>query len=164
VDVVAHSDTASTATSTDDASDARYLKLLEVEHAVSVMHQLTRARLKDLVERFDSDLQPAGFAVLRCVVANSPIRAGDIASTLGIDKSAVSRQLTVLRDRGLIDATPDPADGRATLVVATDAALEALGRFRGDVRAEYERILESWDTTDIVTFGALLDKFNHSLS
>ncbi|WP_181243456.1 MarR family winged helix-turn-helix transcriptional regulator [Glaciihabitans tibetensis] len=145
-------------------SDARYSHLVEVEQAVSLLHQLSRAKLRVLVERFDADLQPAGFAVLRCVVANSPIRSGDIASALGIDKSAVSRQLTILRDAGLIDATPDPADGRATLVVATDAALVALKLFREDVRAEYERILDSWETEEIVAFGALLQKFNTSLS
>jgi DNA-binding MarR family transcriptional regulator len=156
--------TSPSATEKNDAADARYGKLLDVEHEVSVMHQLTRARLKVLVERFDADLQPAGFAVLRCVVAHGPIRAGDIASNLGIDKSAVSRQLTVLRDSGLIEATSDPADGRATLVGATEAALVALGRFRADVRADYERILQSWNTADIVTFGDLLQRFNRSLS
>ena len=144
--------------------DARYIHLIEIEQAVSVMHQLTRARMKVLVERFHADLQPAGFQVLRCVVANSPIRSGDIASMLAIDKSAVSRQLTVLRDSGLIDATPDPLDGRATLVVATEAAMTAITRYRQDVRAEYERILETWDDDDIVNFGALLQKFNQSLA
>jgi DNA-binding MarR family transcriptional regulator len=146
------------------AEETRYARLLEVEHEVAVLHQSTRARLKLLVERFDPELQPAGFGVLRYVIANEPIRAGGIAAALGIDKSAVSRQLTILRDAGLIDTRPDPEDGRATLLVGTPAAREALDAFRSEVRSGYERVLAEWDSEEVAQFARLLRKFNHSLS
>jgi DNA-binding MarR family transcriptional regulator len=137
--------------------------LIEVEQSIAQLHQATRARLRDLTEVFGSDLQPAGYFVMRHVLANSPVRAGDIASALGMDKSAVSRQLTVLRSRGLVDDSRDPEDGRATLIVATDTAREAFAQFRGEVRAEYARVLGDWDDTEIEQFAALLQKFNRSL-
>lgn len=137
--------------------------LLEVEQSIAQLHQATRARLRDLAEIFGSDLQPAGYFVMRHVLANSPVRAGDIASALGMDKSAISRQLTVLRSRGLIDDSRDPDDGRATLIVATDSAREALVRFRSEVHAEYERVLADWEPSEIEQFALLLGKFNRSL-
>jgi DNA-binding MarR family transcriptional regulator len=145
------------------ADEARDQHLLEVEQAISILHQTARARVKELVERFDPNLQPAGFGVLRYIVANSPIRAGGIAAALAIDKSAVSRQLTVLRDDGLIETRPDPNDGRATLLVATPAARKALDAFREAITADYERVLRNWDTNDIETFGTLLRRFNESV-
>jgi DNA-binding MarR family transcriptional regulator len=145
------------------ATEARYQHLLEVEQAIAILHQTARARVKELVERFDPDLQPAGFGVLRYIVANCPIRAGDIAAALSIDKSAVSRQLTVLRDGGLIETRADPHDGRATLLVATPAAREALDTFREAIKADYERVLRNWGSDDIETFGALLRRFNESV-
>jgi DNA-binding MarR family transcriptional regulator len=147
----------------DDGSDSD-AHLLEVEQAIAQLHQATRARLRDLAEIFGSDLQPAGYFVMRHVLATSPVRAGDIASALAMDKSAVSRQLSVLRSRGLIEVRSDPDDGRATLVVATDAAREALVRFRGEVRAEYARVLGDWDAAEIEQFATLLGKFNRSVT
>ena len=143
--------------------EERYLHLLEVEQAIAILHQTARARVKELVERFDPDLQPAGFGVLRYIVANCPIRAGDIAASLAIDKSAVSRQLTVLRESGLIETRADPDDGRAILLVATPAAREALIEFREAIKADYERVLRNWGTDDIETFGSLLRRFNESV-
>jgi DNA-binding MarR family transcriptional regulator len=145
----------------DESSD---IHLLEVEQAIAQLHQATRARLRDLAGAFGPDIQPAGYFVMRHVLANSPVRAGDIASALGMDKSAVSRQLAILRTRGLTEDRSDPADGRATLVVATDSAREALVRFRGEVRAEYARALEDWDGSEIELFATLLQKFNRSVS
>jgi DNA-binding MarR family transcriptional regulator len=147
-----------------DAADARSTHLHEVEQAVGVLYQATRARVKVLAERFDPDLQPAGFGILRYIIANEPIRAGDIASALAIDKSAVSRQLTILRDNGLVETRADPADGRATLLVASDAARAALETFRAESKADYERILQSWDSDDIATLATLLQRFNKSRS
>ncbi|MET0990366.1 MAG: MarR family winged helix-turn-helix transcriptional regulator [Glaciihabitans sp.] len=137
--------------------------LIEVEQSIAQLHQATRARLRDLTDVFGADLQPAGYFVMRHVLATSPVRAGDIASALGMDKSAVSRQLTVLRGRGLVDDSRDPDDGRATLIVATDAARAAFARFRGEVRAEYARVLSDWDEAEIEQFATLLQKFNRSL-
>jgi DNA-binding MarR family transcriptional regulator len=145
------------------ADEARYQHLLEVEQAIAILHQTARARVKELVERFDPDLQPAGFGVLRYIVANCPIRAGDIAAALSIDKSAVSRQLTVLRDSGFIETRADPNDGRATLLVATPAARDALDSFREAIKADYARVLSTWSTSDIETFGSLLQRFNRSV-
>jgi len=69
----------------------------------------------------------------------------------------------VLRESGLIETRADPNDGRATLLVATPAARDALVEFREAIKADYERVLRNWGTDDIETFGALLRRFNESV-
>lgn len=145
-----------------ESAEARDAHALEIEQGVAVLYRASKARVKRLVEHLDPDMQTAGYLVLRYVMANEPIRAGDIATALSMDKSAVSRQLTTLRDSGLIEAQPDPEDGRASLVVASDKANERLDEFRTELKSDYERILASWGAADIEAFARLLKKFNES--
>jgi len=145
-----------------ESDAAREAFALEIEQGVAVLYRASKARVKRLVEHLDPDMQTAGYLVLRYVMAHEPIRAGDVASALSMDKSAVSRQLTMLRESGLIEAQPDPEDGRASLVVGSVKANERLDEFRVDLKADYQRILASWDAADIADFARLLKKFNES--
>ena len=145
-----------------ESAQARDAHALEIEQNVAVLYRASKARVKRLVEHLDPDMQTAGYLVLRYVMANEPIRSSDVASALSMDKSAVSRQLTVLRDSGLVDTQPDPGDGRATLVVASAKAHERLDEFRVELKSDYQRMLAEWDATDIEAFARLLGKFNAS--
>jgi DNA-binding MarR family transcriptional regulator len=145
-----------------EAEAARDAYSLDIEQGVSTLYRSSKARVKALVERFDPDLQMAGYMVLRYVMTHEPIRAGDIAAGLTMDKSAVSRQLTVLREKGLIELHADPDDGRASLVRPSESAKTALETFRGELKADYQRILGTWEAEDIESFARLLRRFNES--
>jgi len=145
-----------------ESDAARDAYALEIEQGVAVLYRASKARVKRLVEHLDPDMQTAGYLVLRYVMANEPIRSSDVASALSMDKSAVSRQLTVLRDSGLVDTQPDPGDGRATLVVASAKAHERLDEFRVELKSDYQRVLADWDAAEIADFARLLQKFNSS--
>jgi DNA-binding MarR family transcriptional regulator len=145
-----------------ESDAARDAYALEIEQGVAVLYRASKARVKRLVEHLDPDMQTAGYLVLRYVMANEPIRSSDVASALSMDKSAVSRQLTVLRDSGLVDTQPDPGDGRATLVVASAKAHERLDEFRVELKSDYRRVLADWDAAEIADFARLLQKFNSS--
>lgn len=143
--------------------DAREHAALELENGISQIYQRSRARVRHLAEQFDGDLQPLGFGILRYIIINGPLRAGDVVTGLGIDKAAVSRQLAQLKQLGLIVSTPDSADRRATLIEASDTAKAALAAFRGEVSLEYRTALESWPTDDIADLARLLHRFNESV-
>jgi DNA-binding MarR family transcriptional regulator len=145
-----------------ESDAARDAYALEIEQAVAVLYRASKARVKRLVEHLDPDMQTAGYLVLRYVMANEPIRSSDVAAALSMDKSAVSRQLAVLRDSGLADVQPDPGDGRATLVVASAKAHERLDEFRAELKSDYQRVLADWDADEIADFARLLQKFNAS--
>ena len=145
-----------------ESEAARDAYALAIEEGVAVLYRASKARVKRLVDHLDPEMQTAGYLVLRYVMANEPIRAGDVAAGLSMDKSAVSRQLTALRESDLIETQPDPEDGRASLVVASAKANERLDEFRVELKADYQRVLAGWDATDIADFARLLKKFNES--
>ena len=58
-------------------------------------------------------------------------RPSDLASRLGISKQAVGQLVQELVEMGTLEKVPDPADGRAKLVVFTDEGREAMLRGLG---------------------------------
>ena len=147
---------------TEPVDDRREQAALDLENGISQIYQRSRARVRHLAERFEGDLQPLGFGILRYIILNGPLRAGDIVTGLGIDKAAVSRQLAQLKQLGLIASTPDPDDKRATLVEASETAKSALEAFRVEVGIEYRTALASWPTEEIADLARLLGRFNES--
>ena len=80
-----------------------------------------------------------GYWLLVLVSEQGPIRLSDLAGTVELDLSTISRQIRDLVASGLITRTPDPADGRAALLSLTEqgvAVLEAVSESRRQVLAE----------------------------
>jgi len=103
-------------------------------------------------------LDETGYAlVLLAERLDRPAHACELADTLGLDKSTVSRQLTSLVARGLVERTADPADRRAQLVSLTSEGRERLEAARASRRADLGRILDHWTPTE-------LDQTVHALS
>ena len=91
------------------------LRLLESE--VGVLIRRIKRVLGERARAVHPDLQPASYLMLAYLADDGPLRASAIAETFDIDKGAISRQVQHLVDLGLVDRTPDPADGRASLLV-----------------------------------------------
>jgi DNA-binding MarR family transcriptional regulator len=71
-------------------------------------------------------LDPGAFPVLHHLASAGPSRQGALAEALGLDASTVSRQVRTLVDEGLLSATRDPQDGRATVLAISQAGREQL--------------------------------------
>jgi len=136
--------------------DPRSAALASVEQSMMDLFRIAKVRTRQLAERLHPDLSPLGFGVLRYVMGHGPLRSGDIVTAFGIDKAAVSRQVATLRELGLLDAAPDPADGRATLLTATPATAAQFAAVRDAMTAEYEQALETWDDAELTDFARLL--------
>ena len=147
----------------ETTQDVRADASAAVEDNIAHIYQAAKARIKGLAVRFHPDLQPVGYGILRLVFDGEPLRASDIAATLGMDKGAVSRQVAALREMGLVDTRSDPDDGRATLLVATPSAREGLAAFRSESSSDYGRVFTEWSTAELRDFAALLTKFNASV-
>ena len=79
-----------------------------------------------------------GYWVLVRVSEVGPARLSDVAATVELDLSTISRQIRDLVAAGLIARTPDPADGRAALLSLTErgrSVLEAVSESRRRVLA-----------------------------
>lgn len=137
--------------------------VLEVERAIVELYRTVNERIRGHAKTFNPDLQPVGFGILRYIRLRESIRAAEISTALGMDKSSVSRQITALREMGLVETRPDPEDGRASLLVLSEASRIALAGIRDDTAAEYERALSTWTDDDVQTFAGLLKKFTAQL-
>ena len=92
------------------------------------------------------------------------MRASTVAEQFGIDKGAISRQVQHLVDLGLLDRTPDPADGRATLRLGerrSAGRLEDVNRTPPPVTST--SCSATGPTSDLASFVDLLARYNTSL-
>ena len=80
-------------------------------------------------------LSPSLTAALATVQRCGPLTPSELADAERVRRPTVTRMLGHLEDDGLISRTPDPADGRSTLVAITPAGAELLAaaRTRKDV-------------------------------
>jgi DNA-binding MarR family transcriptional regulator len=99
---------------------------------------------------------PGAFPVLHHLAARGPSRQGPLAEALGLDASTVSRHVRSLVADGLVDASRDPGDGRATVLSITEPGRQFLAErlrahratlqsatagFTGQERADLVRLL-----------------------
>lgn len=87
-----------------------------------------------------------------------------LARRQGVDKSTITLQVKRLMAAGLVQRSPDPSDGRASLVGVTDAGERVRIRVRragSDLLAEQ---LTDWSAEDRAAFVELLGRFAADLS
>ena len=71
-------------------------------------------------------------------------RATDVAAELGVGPSVLSRQLADLDAQGLVGRSPDPQDGRATLLRVSDAGAAQLSAIMARRAARMRERLQGW--------------------
>jgi DNA-binding MarR family transcriptional regulator len=90
-------------------------------------------------------------------------RSSAMAEAFGIDKGAISRQVQHLLDLGLVDRSPDPDDGRATLVSVTAEAASRIAEVNDDRRRWLDDRLGDWPDGDLSEFVRMLSSYNAAL-
>ncbi|MCW2847750.1 MAG: hypothetical protein JWR90_1724 [Marmoricola sp.] len=110
------------------------------------------------------DLSQGDIVTLGLVARQDGTRPGQIASTLGVDPSVVSRQLASLDRLGLIARCVDPADRRAEQIRATALGHERLLQARTAMCEALATRLTEWDLDAIehaaTVVGDLADRLN----
>ena len=89
-------------------------------------------------------------------------RAGALAEAVHSDPSTVSRQVAHLVQLGLVERVADPADGRATLLVATDEGRRVFDENRRLRNRGIATLMSDWPDDDRQAFVQLLTRFTDS--
>ncbi|RBY97062.1 MarR family transcriptional regulator [Blastococcus sp. TF02-8] len=139
-----------------DAHDA-YVAL---EREIGLLLRRSRAISTRLARELHPDLDGAAYGLLALLQDAGPLRASDLVTRLGLDKSTVSRQISSLVDLGLVDRSADPDDGRAQVLTPSREGTARLSRIRDARRARWEDDLSGWATDDVATLAALLGRLN----
>lgn len=137
--------------------------LVDLEREVAVMVRRLRRRLGERARAVHPDLQTATYLLLSWVDKHGPVRASAVAESLGIDKGAISRQVQHLLELGLLDRTPDPDDGRATLLSANEDAKARLAEVSDAGRLWLDGKLGDLPDAEIADFVRLLGRYNAAL-
>ncbi|MDF1605947.1 MarR family transcriptional regulator [Nocardioides sp. YIM 152315] len=135
----------------------------ELEREVGVMVRRIRRLLGERARSVHPELQSSTYLMLSWLESRGPMRASAISDHFGIDKGAISRQAQHLIDLGLVDRTPDPDDGRATLLSASKAARERLAAVTEASRESLDEKLGDLPDGDLAQFVGLLGRYNAAL-
>jgi DNA-binding MarR family transcriptional regulator len=90
---------------------------------VVALHRLLRT-LRHAVR--SNSLQPTQVLVLSQLVSYGPMRVGELAARVPCSQPTATVAVSSLESSGYARREPDPADGRAIRVVATDVGRELL--------------------------------------
>lgn len=138
--------------------------LRELEAEVAVMIRRVRRVIGERARAVHPELLPASYLMLGYVRDHGPVRASAIGAVFDIDKGAISRQVQHLIDLGLLDRSPDPDDGRATLLTVSGEALRRLEEVADQRRAQLAERLGDWTAEDLTSFAASLRRYNEALN
>ncbi|WP_369069732.1 MarR family winged helix-turn-helix transcriptional regulator [Kineococcus terrestris] len=86
-------------------------------------------------------------------------RVSELADHLGLDLSTVSRKVAHLRRLGLLEAVPDPDDGRSHRLSTSAAGLAELREQRRRLVGRLVDHLDDWDDDDLDRLTGLLGRF-----
>jgi DNA-binding MarR family transcriptional regulator len=99
--------------------------------------------------RSDSDsVDPAQASILYTLKCHGAMRLGDLAETMRLDASTVSRHVQQLGERGFIERDPDPEDGRARIIAVSEAGRSALKHTFDQRRAVITNAMTGWSDAD----------------
>ncbi|HJQ05921.1 MAG TPA: MarR family transcriptional regulator [Nocardioides sp.] len=110
------------------------------------------------------DLQAGSYLILGYVRSNGPVRATDIGEVFAIDKGSISRHVQQLIDLDLVARQPDPQDGRAILLTATEHGCTQLDQIAAVRRDQFSEKMQDWSTEDLAGLATALARYNAALS
>jgi DNA-binding MarR family transcriptional regulator len=102
----------------------------------------------------------SSLGLLKTVAYRGPIRLSSLAAALTLDASTVSRHVRALEDRGMLERTVDPEDGRASRIAVTAQGLRALEDGAERRRVLIGEVLADWDDPDREALRILLNRLS----
>jgi DNA-binding MarR family transcriptional regulator len=109
----------------------------------------TARRLRQEAAAEATGLTPTSTAALATIERHGPLTPSELAELERVKRPTVTRTLGCLDREGLIERTPDPADGRSSLISVNAAGRERLRRLRGRKNAYLARRMRDLPEEDV---------------
>lgn len=129
------------------------------------IHRL-RAAVSDVVSNLRTVRRRGNartLTVFQTIADHERMRPSDVATMLGVHRSAVAHMLADLADAGFVEATGDPADQRSYWVRLTEAGHEEMLRLTKVGLLRLGSFVEDWEPGDVRELGALLTRLDESI-
>jgi DNA-binding MarR family transcriptional regulator len=104
------------------------------------------------------DVSRVGFAILRCVDEAGEPTLGEVARECSLDPAAVTRQVKLLEEEGLLERAVSVDDGRVSTVRLTRQGRRTLRKIVAFRTAYMARVLDGWSRADRQTLTRLVDR------
>ncbi|GAA2717683.1 MarR family winged helix-turn-helix transcriptional regulator [Micromonospora olivasterospora] len=134
-----------------------------IETEVALLMRLGEATRRATGTAEHRVLDRAAYVILRHLAAAGPQNVSALAARLDLDGSTVTRQVSAMQRDGLIARTPDPSDGRGTVISPTAAGLQRMVAVRAARTRLYGEILGDWTADDRDTLADMLARLNRAL-
>jgi DNA-binding MarR family transcriptional regulator len=105
----------------------------------------------------DPEISPTLLSALATIERHQPMTAGSFAAHEQIQKSTVTRLVGVLVDRGLIERTTDPLDGRVVWLQLSAEGRRHLQRIRRRKDRYLSKRIEELDPSELATLERASD-------
>lgn len=112
----------------------------------------------------ESGVAPALIGVLHVLATHAPCRQNELAVSLCVSQSSLSRQIAELVDAGLVERRADPADGRASLVQLSEAGHRLLTNNKEFRAARLLTMLAEWSQDEAEDALTALRHLKHTFS
>ncbi len=139
-----------------DDREARTDAVRALEAEFGELINRMRRVLAENAQRVSPGMLPGAYKVFTTIVRRERVTLSALAESLMSDKGQISRAVRELEDLGLITRTPDPADGRSSLLSATPEGLERLAAARAPQENMLVDTLSEWSVSDIRSLTRLL--------
>jgi DNA-binding MarR family transcriptional regulator len=100
-----------------------------------------------------TDLSPSQTAALATIDSSGPLTPSELASLERVQRPTATRIVARLEEKGLVERTADPADGRSFVVSATARGRALLRKLRTRKNAYLARRLRSLDAEEVATLA-----------
>jgi DNA-binding MarR family transcriptional regulator len=129
---------------------------------------LRHARLTHVLKTILSSWAPSNldwgaYGLLLHLVKDGPRRQGELAESVLLEPSTVSRRVGQLVQLGYVERRADPGDGRAVQLVATAAGQAVFDQLRARREEVFRQLLGRWDDDDVEDLAVLLTRLNDDL-
>jgi DNA-binding MarR family transcriptional regulator len=111
----------------------------------------TARRLRQEAAGETGGLTPTATAALATIERHGPLTPSELADLERVKRPTVTRTLGCLERERLVERTPDPADGRSSLVAINAAGRERLRRLRGRKNAYLARRMRELSAEEVET-------------
>lgn len=145
----------------DPRVDTRAAALAAVRHPANAAPIAAFSDLVAAVQRSKALRQQGAPArsLLLHLARDGAMRASDLAASVGLDQSTVSRHLAQLEGSGLVVRTPEPADRRAHLIAVTEQGVAEVQEVIASRVHDLEQVFDGWTNADRAQLARLLTRF-----
>jgi DNA-binding MarR family transcriptional regulator len=139
-----------------EAADELGTQIVRLVRLVDRAHALHMSENPDAVER-------SAYLMLVHLVKDGPRRPSALAEAVHSDPSTVSRQVAPLVRLGYVARRPDPEDGRASILAATDLGRRVFAENREARNARLAELLASWEPAERAELTRLLGRLTGAM-